>query len=112
MPLDGLRAIAILWVFGLHSLVLTGPYYLPCIFANPDDFFFVIPLVWGDLGVDIFFVLSGFLIAFVLFREIKKYGKIDYFNFVRSRFLRIWPAMALYCLGLFVTNLATGVSWK
>ena len=53
------------------------------------------PLKNGDLGVDIFFVLSGYLISDILIREIEKYGKIDYFHFIRSRFLRIWPALFL-----------------
>lgn len=46
----------------------------------------------GDLGVDLFFVLSGFLISFILMKECKKYnGKIDYLHFIRSRYLRLAP---------------------
>lgn len=58
-------------------------------------------LTWmlhGDIGVDMFFVLSGFLIAYILMKEHKKYGEIDLASFYRGRFLRIWPAM-------FVANL-------
>ena len=51
----------------------------------------------GEIGVDIFFTLSGFLIGFILFKEFDKNGSIDIFNFYRSRFLRIWPALAFYC---------------
>ena len=76
--------------------------------TNTSKFFYIIPLLWGDLGVDIFFTLSGFLISFVLFKDIKKYGKIDYFNFIRSRFFRIWPAMFGYCVGNFISLLASG----
>lgn len=48
----------------------------------------------GDLGVDIFFVLSGFLISFILLKEFKKYGgRIDVLNFYRGRFLRLVPVM-------------------
>jgi peptidoglycan/LPS O-acetylase OafA/YrhL len=53
----------------------------------------------GDLGVDIFFVISGFLIAHILLKECAKYeGKIDIWNFFRSRFIRIWPALVGYLL--------------
>lgn len=72
----------------------------------------MVPLYWGDLGVDIFFVLSGFLIAFISFREHKKYGELDHSNFFRSRCLRIWPVMALYTLGVGVANILTGKSAK
>ena len=58
-------------------------------------FWFLAPLLNGDRGVDIFFVLSGFLISYVLFREYKKYADIDVGHFFRSRFWRIWPAMAV-----------------
>jgi peptidoglycan/LPS O-acetylase OafA/YrhL len=50
------------------------------------------------LGVDIFFVLSGFLIADILIREIRKYGHVEFFHFLRSRFLRIWPALFLQAI--------------
>lgn len=60
----------------------------------------------GDLGVDMFFVLSGFLIAFILLKEHKKYDGIDVFNFYRGRCLRIWPALALCCLFIFFSNTA------
>jgi peptidoglycan/LPS O-acetylase OafA/YrhL len=57
------------------------------------------PFINGDLGVDIFFVLSGFLISFILLKETDKYeGKIDVLNFYRSRCIRLWFAMVPYLL--------------
>jgi peptidoglycan/LPS O-acetylase OafA/YrhL len=48
----------------------------------------------GDYGVDIFFVLSGFLIAYILLKECEKFGpKVDIWNFYRGRLLRLYPAM-------------------
>ncbi len=47
--------------------------------------------------MDIFFVLSGFLISYILYKEFLKYdGKIDIWNFYRGRFLRLWPMIFLW----------------
>lgn len=98
-PLDGLRAIAILWVFFLHSVVLKIDSYpnFGCLLY--EKFFWTNwwaqAAVAGCTGVDIFFVLSGFLIGYILLKEIKKYGQLDLWNFYRGRFLRIWPVMML-----------------
>jgi peptidoglycan/LPS O-acetylase OafA/YrhL len=52
------------------------------------------PFANGDLGVDIFFVLSGFLIAHGLLKECQAHeGEIDVISFIRNRFLRVWPAI-------------------
>ena len=45
----------------------------------------------GDLGVDLFFVLSGFLITFLLIKEKEYFEKINFKNFYIRRILRIWP---------------------
>jgi peptidoglycan/LPS O-acetylase OafA/YrhL len=82
-PLDGLRAIAILLVILVHS----GLYFI--LDHTPPV------SIWGDIiangrsGVDLFFVLSGFLITGILLdtRE-----RSDYFpRFYWRRALRIWP---------------------
>ena len=46
----------------------------------------------GWTGVDLFFVLSGFLVSGLLFREHKKYGSISYKNFFLRRGLKIYPS--------------------
>ena len=48
--------------------------------------------------MDMFFVLSGFLISFISIKEHRKYGTTDLWNFYRSRFLRIWPTLAVFVL--------------
>jgi len=73
----------------------------------------------GDLGVGFFFVLSGFLITYLLEKEYMKTGTISFKNFYIRRVLRIWP---LYFLAIAVivaisftfhgfTLYKTGIDW-
>jgi peptidoglycan/LPS O-acetylase OafA/YrhL len=57
----------------------------------------------GTAGVDFFFVLSGFLITYLLLQEIDQFGRIQLKKFYIRRILRIWP---LYYLVLFVSFFA------
>jgi peptidoglycan/LPS O-acetylase OafA/YrhL len=77
--LDGMRAIAVLTVFAQHAGV---------------------PGTGGaGAAVDVFFVLSGFLISRLLLDEMARTGGIDLLAFYRRRFLRLTPALALTVLG-------------
>ncbi len=79
--LDHLRAIAVSSVFFFHYFIYTNgqPQWLPKL-AN-----------FGWTGVDLFFVLSGFLISSQLFQQIKEGKKISFKIFFLKRFLRIVP---------------------
>jgi peptidoglycan/LPS O-acetylase OafA/YrhL len=72
----------------------------PSIFHNVWQCFFL--LSSGDLGVDIFFVLSGFLIADILIRDYAK-NRLSAWMFLYRRFIRIFPAyfvaIVLYMVG-------------
>ncbi|MHC4263243.1 MAG: acyltransferase family protein, partial [Planctomycetota bacterium] len=74
--LDGLRCLAILAVIWHHA----GPSFESTWTAK------------GFLGVDLFFVLSGFLIVTLLLRERDRTGAISLGNFYARRALRIFPA--------------------
>lgn len=74
--LDGLRGVAILMVAAAHSLV---PSY-----GWPN---------FGTLGVDVFFVLSGFLITTLLLEEWAATGTISLARFYRRRARRLLPAL-------------------
>lgn len=76
--LDGLRAIAVLAVMSWH-------YVLPGVKG-------------GFLGVDIFFVLSGFLITKLLVEEWNLTGRIHLGRFYLRRMLRLFPALFLVLL--------------
>lgn len=78
LPLDGLRAVAILTVVLYHAAGRLFP--------------------GGWSGVDVFFVLSGFLITTALRREIEETGRISFSNFFARRALRLGPALALLLL--------------
>ncbi|HKI52383.1 MAG TPA: acyltransferase family protein [Geothermobacteraceae bacterium] len=76
--IEGLRAIAILLVVGYHAKVpgLSG----------------------GYVGVDIFFVLSGYLITMLLVQEVEKTGTVNLARFYARRARRLLPALALVLL--------------
>lgn len=64
-------------------------------------------LEWGFLGVDMFFVISGFLIVTLLLRERERRGAIDLKQFYVRRTLRIFPIYYLVIAALFVLAVAT-----
>ena len=53
------------------------------------------PLSGGFLGVDVFFVLSGFLITSLLVTEFDRFRSISLRNFYMRRVLRLAPALAI-----------------
>ena len=99
--LDGLRAVAILFVLTSHT---DRP-------GTTDQVF-----IFGWTGVDLFFVLSGFLITRIL---LASRGSERYFrNFYARRILRIWPVyfgVLLFVYALehygFLRNAETAWSW-
>lgn len=82
--LDHLRAVAIVLVFGFHYAAL---------FASPEWLKKISTFGWT--GVDLFFVLSGYLISSQLFAGIAKGEKISFPAFFLKRFFRIIPAYLL-----------------
>ncbi len=83
LPFDGMRGIAAVGVAAFH--------------VNPASPF----LFWAWTFVDMFFVLSGFLIGSILYRGISE-GTLSLKNFWMRRILRIWP---LYYLTLAIVLL-------
>jgi peptidoglycan/LPS O-acetylase OafA/YrhL len=76
--LDGLRAVAVLGVLLYHADVP----WLP----------------GGYLGVDVFFVLSGFLITSLILEELDRSGRLDFGRFYLGRARRLLPALILVLL--------------
>ncbi|MBI3557930.1 MAG: acyltransferase [Deltaproteobacteria bacterium] len=95
---DGLRAISILWMVAFHSLWLLGYAMPPGEFSKLITSPWLRPLAKGHFGVDIFFVLSGFLIGNLLMKELKREGRIGLASFYRRRAFRILPAYLVLLL--------------
>src|SRR5271166_1914383 len=84
--IDGLRAVAVLSVVAFHA--------------------FPTWIEGGFVGVDIFFVISGFLISTIIFENLER-GTFTFSEFYARRIKRIFPALLLvliacYALGWFV----------
>lgn len=88
--IDGLRAFAILAVVIFHAF----PALLP----------------GGFVGVDVFFVISGYLISSIIFKNLQS-GTFSFYDFYRRRIRRIFPALLLVLAATFlfgwITLLAT-----
>src|SRR5436309_13667674 len=76
---DGLRAVAVLAVIGFHAF----PRWVP----------------GGFVGVDVFFVISGFLISGILFTQCEQ-GRLDLVGFYVRRIRRIFPALIVVLIAV------------
>ena len=94
--LDGLRFFAFLMVFLGHAFTSDLARL-----SNDQALLssILILISSGELGVSAFFVLSGFLISFLLINENESAGRVQLGKFYMRRILRIWP---LYYLVLFI----------
>jgi peptidoglycan/LPS O-acetylase OafA/YrhL len=88
--LNGLRFIAALCVVFRHMEQLKI-YYLGGMDQYAPDFFLYRIALTGDDAVTLFFVLSGFLITYLLLAEYQQSGTIRLKSFYARRTLRIWP---------------------
>lgn len=84
--IDGLRGLAILLVLGFH----TFPEFLP----------------GGFIGVDVFYIISGFLISSLMFKALAE-NKFSFSNFYARRVKRLFPALSRvlivsYIIGWFI----------
>lgn len=92
--LDGLRFLCFLSVFFFHSFFTN----YTSISSDPVYHFIKKFLVHnGNIGVNFFFVLSGFLITFLLMKEKEQNDEIDVVSFWMRRVLRIWP-LYFFCV--------------
>ena len=88
--IDGLRAIAVGAIILYHS---------------NSSFFGYQPFNGGFIGVDIFFVISGYLITSIILKELILTGSFSFKNFYERRIRRIFPAL------LFVMLISLPFAW-
>jgi peptidoglycan/LPS O-acetylase OafA/YrhL len=79
--IDGLRAVAVLAVVGFHAF----PAWVP----------------GGFIGVDVFFVISGFLISTILLESLAR-GRFSFAEFLGRRIRRLFPALLVVLSALWV----------
>ena len=84
--IDGLRAIAVISVIFYHA-------------DNSFNNLKILP--GGFIGVDIFFVISGFLITSIILRELNETGTFSFKNFYLRRLKRIIPVLLLVFISTF-----------
>jgi peptidoglycan/LPS O-acetylase OafA/YrhL len=97
--LDGLRFFAFFFVFMYHC------YYEVPLQGKDSLIYLGFHKLWenGDLGVNFFFTLSGFLITYLLLSEEKQLGSFNISGFYWRRTLRIWPLyFASVLFGFFI----------
>ncbi len=97
--LDALRFFAFFAVFLSHAPLV------------PDEHFLYKILKLGFLGIDFFFVLSSFLITWIILKEQSTTGKFVWKNFMIRRILRIWPLYFLLIgLGIIIQGVVPDIS--
>ncbi|MCD5384362.1 MAG: acyltransferase [Candidatus Pacebacteria bacterium] len=89
--INGLRAVAVISVFFFHL----APEKLP----------------GGYLGVDVFFVISGFVITQSLYKRYLKNGHINVIDFYIRRFQRLYPALVVMVIATTVLYVFVGFLW-
>jgi peptidoglycan/LPS O-acetylase OafA/YrhL len=95
--LDCLRFFAFFAVFVHHTVPHEADYYAAR--HIPLGTFVASAARAGSFGVDLFFLLSAYLITELLFREKEQFGAVHLRSFYVRRMLRIWP---LYFLGVLI----------
>ncbi len=91
IDLDFLRGVAILSVIGLHVELPATHYAVLNWLMDPFR-------QMGGRGVDLFFVLSGFLVGGLLLKEYRDTGRIQGRRFLIRRAFKIWPAYYVFVL--------------
>jgi peptidoglycan/LPS O-acetylase OafA/YrhL len=109
--IDGLRAFSVLAIILVHAFIMAG-------FFLPNETFFTLAYHtnWSwvfkcHFAVDIFFVISGFLIANMLMSEHKKTKTIQFKRFYFRRYLRLMPIYYVVILFWMNFGINTDTLW-
>lgn len=115
MAKHSLRLVQLDVIRGCALLLVLGRHLVPCP-PGVNPWLSTVTTTWhqgGWIGVDLFFVLSGFLVSGLLFREFDRTGTIDFKRFLVRRGLKIYPAFWLLlvatCFVLVISGSATSM---
>jgi peptidoglycan/LPS O-acetylase OafA/YrhL len=100
VDLDVVRGIAILLAIGWHLNASTQTVFDWLLYPGARI---------GWAGVDLFFVLSGFLVGRMLLKERAGFGRVDLRVFYVRRIVRLWPVLYVF---LFAMLILSGLSYK
>ena len=106
-PFDGVRALAFIWVVSDHAQEVALEYVSNqdssnCVMLEASDTaqsftsWTCALASGGGFGVTIFFVLSGFLIVYILVSMVERENELSYCRFITRRFFRLWPSLNAY----------------
>jgi peptidoglycan/LPS O-acetylase OafA/YrhL len=100
--LDLLRGIAILLVLGFH----------PVAKLDESGWWWPLAYLWGYAGwtgVNLFFVLSGFLVGGLLLADLRDTGRLNPGRFMVRRMFKIWPSYYVYLVFMFAIVVRIGL---
>jgi peptidoglycan/LPS O-acetylase OafA/YrhL len=105
--MTGIRGVAALWVMLFHAAQDAGKIFsLPLLERVPE-------MWYGCLGVDLFFMLSGFILMYAHGRDFHVLRKDRLIRFARLRFTRVYPlnAVVLLLIAAFVAFQPGYIAW-
>ena len=109
--LDGLRALAVLWVISFHIMTVVVVVGLSPLVSRLITFWPAQPIFNGDMGVDVFFALSGYLIGRILLKDLVKgfehgmRGTASVLcTFYLRRWLRVFPMLVAAIILTVISN--------
>lgn len=97
---NGLRFFSFLWILAFHTVLAYALIYgKEQFFLLADSAPLLASWIWNaDKSVDLFFIISGFLIGLILLKELDKSGDINLPRFYLRRYLRLTPIYAVVAL--------------
>ncbi|XP_042884691.1 nose resistant to fluoxetine protein 6-like isoform X2 [Penaeus japonicus] len=101
--LHGIRVLSMIWVVYGHQHSATASFAANMLMMFPKTSGFWYQIVSNAFfSVDTFFFLSGFLVTYVLLKELSRTGRFNVVMFYAHRFIRLLPPIAI-ATGLFAT---------
>lgn len=110
--INGLRFFSFVWILIFHVTYIYGIFTGKSLFYELSDM--APPFLWwlwnADKAVDLFFVISGFLISIILFKELGRSNKINLKRFYFRRYLRLTPIYAVF-VGIYWLSQGSNYQW-